>query len=363
MILAKDIADNILSQHDCVNETLKIAFSKFRVEILTNNQKLLNTLRDYFLEYIVTDNQAITQRIYILESTQEKPDVEFINWARDPGKVGRKDAFFDTSDGRLCLKVRTGMNYVLCDEFRIAYGPTLKNISQAINFIISQHIEWLMNEGSVICHAAAVAYQGSGIALSAFSGGGKSTTALHLMDYDLDFVSNDRLFLRHEKNETKMFGVAKQPRINPGTILNNPVLRPLLAKSRVKELESMEKQSLWELEEKYDAMIEPLYGKNRFVLEANIHAHVVLNWKHDSTENTELKRVNIEQRQDLLEAIIKSPGPFYMDQNGKGWENGGTTNKQAYIDVLSNIDVYEISGKVDFDKMLEPLAKLIKNRS
>jgi HprK-related kinase B len=157
-----------------------------------------------------------------------------------------------------------------------------------------------------------------------------------------------------------MYGVAKQPRINPGTILNNPVLRPLLSKSRIEELEKMSKTSLWQLEEKYDAVIGEIYGKNRFQLNANIHAHVVLNWKHDSENSTEINRVDMSQRQDLLEAIMKSPGPFYMDQNGQGWENGGITNRQTYIDILSTIEVYEISGKVDFEAMVQPLIKLIK---
>lgn len=360
MILAKDIANDVLAKNECLKESLNLAFGEFCVAVLSNNQQLLDNLREYFSEFIANENQKMIQRVHVLESSLSKPDVEFINWSRDPGKAGRKDAFYDTPDGRLCLKVRTGMNYVLCKGTRIAYGPALKNFSQAVNFIISQHIEWLMNQGCLICHAAAVAYKGSGIALSAFSGGGKSTTALHLMDYDLDFISNDRLFIHHQNNKTEMFGVAKQPRINPGTILNNQVLRPLIPESRIKELEKMDKQSLWQLEDKYDAMIEPLYGKNRFQLAANIHAHVVLNWQHDSENNTELKLVDISQRQDLLEAIMKSPGPFYMDQNGQGWQNGGVTDKQTYIDVLSNIEVYEISGKVDFDAMLRPLIELVK---
>jgi len=360
MILAKDVANGVLAKNKCLEESLNLAFGDFCVAVISNNQLLLDNLREYFAEFIADDNYEITQTVHVLESNFAKPDVEFIHWSRDPGKAGHKDAFFDTPDGRLCLKVRTGLNYVLCDDKRIAYGPALKNFSQAVNFIISQHIEWLMNQGSVICHAAAVAYKGSGIALSAFSGGGKSTTALHLMDFGLDFISNDRLFIRHQNNKTEMFGVAKQPRINPGTILNNKVLRPLIPQKRIEELEKMDKQTLWQLEDKYDAMIEPLYGKNRFQLATDIHAHVVLNWKHESENETELKLVDISQRQDLLEAIMKSPGPFFMDKNGQGWQNGGVSEKQTYIDVLSNIEVYEISGKVDFDAMLQPLVELIK---
>lgn len=360
MLTAKQVADEVLANHPCIDESLNLGFGDFKLQVKSNNQQLINEMRGYFEAFLISHNETDAKTIYVFESEMSQPDVEFKDWQRDPGKAGRKDAYVDTPDGRLCWKVRTGMNYVLSNEFRIAYGPALANISQAINFTLNQHLEWIMNQGGLICHAAAVAHKGSGIAISAFSGGGKSTTALHLMNLGLDFVSNDRLFIQAKDSQPIMTGIAKQPRINPGTILNNETLVSILPEERAAELKLMPKEELWQLEEKYDAMIDDLYGKGRFKLQTKIHAHVILNWKHDSTEPTQLKKVDIQQREDLLAAIMKSPGPFYVDKDGIGWANGRDVDKQQYLDTLSHIDVYEISGKIDFDKVLQPLLSLVK---
>jgi len=363
MISAKEYAQNILSEHNCIEKKLTLSFSEYSIQIQSNDVRIINDMRDYFGDFVSDNSANCDSNIYIFQSELKTPELEFSDWVRDPGKQGRKDAFYDAEDGRFCWKVRTGMNYVLCDDYRIAYGSVLENFSQAINFTLNQHMEWLMNHGSVICHAAAVAHQGTGIALSAFSGGGKSTTALFLMNQGLDFVSNDRLFLKNSGNEVRMYGIAKQPRINPGTILNNPTLRPILPQQRINELQNMPKQDLWNLEEKYDAMIDSLYGKGRYQLETKIHAHVILNWKHDSNEDTKITPVNIHQRDDLLNAIVKSPGPFYIDKNGQGWPNSSDIDRQPYLEVLSEIDVYEVSGKIDFESIMEPLVKLVKKSS
>lgn len=360
MISARCYAQQILNNHKCISEALSLEFSGFHIQVISNNSQILADMRDYFGDFVTGDMNEYESRIYIFQSDTPTPNLEFQDWSREQGKAGRKDAFYDVDDGRFCWKVRTGMNYVLCDDYRIAYGPVLENFSQAINFTLNQHMEWLMNHGGLICHAAAVSFQGSGIALSAFSGGGKSTTALFLMNQGMDFVSNDRLFLRKEGDSIRMYGIAKQPRINPGTILNNDTLKSILPKSRVDELSKMAEQDLWNLEEKYDAMIDDLYGKNRYKLDSEIHAHVILNWTHDSHDETKLESIDIHQRGDLLEAVIKSPGPFYMDTNGKGWPNENSIDKKPYLDVLSSIDVYEVSGKVDFDKIIQPLENLVK---
>ena len=64
--------------------------------------------------------------------------------------------------------------------------------------------------------------------MAGFSGAGKSTLALHVMSLGATFVSNDRVMVAetpaNDSGAPMMYGVAKHPRINPGTAMNNPDL-------------------------------------------------------------------------------------------------------------------------------------------
>ena len=104
----------------------------------------------------------------------------------------------------------------------------------------------------MLCHAAGVVVAGNGMAIAGMSGGGKSTLALHLLGTGAAFCSNDRLLVRSAGSGARMTGVAKQPRINPGTALNNPRLESVLSSERRSELARIEESELWDLEEKYD---------------------------------------------------------------------------------------------------------------
>jgi HprK-related kinase B len=194
---------------------------------------------------------------------------------------------------------------------------------------------------------------GEGFAIAAFSGGGKSTLALHLMRKGFDFVSNDRTLIGKGEGGIYMNGVPKQPRINPGTVLYNPALADVIPEERMQQLKTITQQELWVLEEKYDADVEKIFGTGKFRLHAKLNAFVILNWKRDDTSATEFKRVDICQRPDLLEAVMKSPGPFYMLPGNKAPASIVKTDPDEYIPVLSEIDVYEATGAVDFDKAVD----------
>jgi HprK-related kinase B len=115
--------------------------------------------------------------------------------------------------------------------------------------------------------------------MAGFSGAGKSTLSLHLMAGGATFVSNDRLLITPDGDGLMMSGVAKLPRINPGTILNNPTLTALLSDAEKATLSSLPEQELWELEQKFDVPINTCFGEDRFVLSAKMTGLVVLNWQ------------------------------------------------------------------------------------
>jgi HprK-related kinase B len=342
------LSSQVRKGHSIV-DGLDLRFGQCRLRLDTNSAELVRVLELYFKPFL-DDEGIVDIQLTALEMTPPELGLEFTDWVRDPGKVGRKDSFIDLVDGRVCRKVRTGMQYLLSDKESMVFGECLKNDNQVINFLISLYITWLMHRNNVLCHAAALSMRGEGFAIAAFSGGGKSTLALHLMRKGFDFVSNDRTLIGKGEGGISMSGVPKQPRINPGTVLNNPALSDVIPEDRRKQLATISQQEIWDLEEKYDADVEAIFGQGKFQLYAKLNAFVILNWKRDAVTETKFERVDIRQRPDLLAAVMKSPGPFYMLPGNKAPASIVETNPDDYIPVLSDIAVYEVTGAVDFDR-------------
>jgi HprK-related kinase B len=232
---------------------------------------------------------------------------------------------------------------------KIAIGACLENDNQVINFINAQYMTWLQHRNWLICHASAVAANGRALAISAFSGGGKSTLMLHLLDHgEFSYLTNDRLFIRKQSDKVYSTGIPKLPRINPGTIVNNAKLASLISKQLRNRYLNMPVEQLWELEEKYDVDIEKTYGKGRIAETAKLSSLLVLNWQRKSDMPLTVKRVDLKQREDLLSAIMKSPGPFYQYPSGRFITDTEFPDTRNYLDTLDKTPIYEASGRVDF---------------
>ena len=80
----------------------------------------------------------------------------------------------------------------------------------------------------------------------------------------------------------------------------------------------MPKQALWELEEKFDVDVEQFYGKGRIDTSTAVPLAglIILNWHRDSDQPVSISQVSISRREELLKAVMKSPGPFYQDRSG-----------------------------------------------
>ena len=173
---------------------------------------------------------------------------------------------------------------------------------------------------------------------------------LNLLEEDsVNYLTNDRLFIRSNNNTVQARGIPKLPRINPGTIVHNARLHKLLSKQRRDELLQLPAEELWHLEEKYDVHVEHVYGPKRISTEADLQAFVILNWQRDSTEETRVTAVDIGQRRELLAALMKSPGPFYQHADGSFHSDTAAFDEQSYLDVLDGVTIYEITGQIDFD--------------
>lgn len=264
----------------------------------------------------------------------------------DPGKTKIKEEFLDFRDGRIVRKRLTGMSFAFTGEEHAAVGPCAANVNQVVNFVNSRLIAHYLGRRHYLGHASAVSLENNGIALAGFSGMGKSTLALTLMNKGCNFVSNDRVLLS-EAAPLQLLGVPKQPRVNPGTLLHNDALRGMLPEAEQERLLMLDPEDLWALEEKHDAFIDQCYGPRRFVPQAPFSGIVVLNWRRDNYR-TIMKRVDPMERLDLVAAFKKEPGVFYIAPDGEA-----APDEKAYARRLSAMPMYEISGKVDFERAAE----------
>ncbi|MFP4347831.1 MAG: HprK-related kinase B [Desulfococcaceae bacterium] len=337
------LVKHIRNRHPAVHG-LGLRFGDCRIRVTADSAEVADALRGYFRSFL--DRENLPPDIAITAHQTDPPEFAgpFIIKEPDPGKTNIKEEFIDFSDGRAVRKRLTGMVFLFGGREHLAVGPCLKNINQVVNFINNRYIEQVLCRGALLGHAAGVLRNGRGMALAGFSGAGKSTLALQIMAHDAAFVSNDRVMIQPEGKRLNMHGVAKQPRINPGTALNNPALTGILSQEDRDRFGGLAEKNLWAVEHKYDAAIEDCFGSNRFTLRAPMDALIILNWRHGGGDLA-VRIVDPNERRDLLSAFIKSTGLFFLPPADCRMPEPSPEN---YICYLSPCDVIEFSGGIDF---------------
>lgn len=340
----QQLTKKLLSGAELSEGQIVLDLDGFHLAVRSNNPALLEKLGIYFAHTL----NSVTPHKTIIAIDADVPDlgIDFIDWTREAGKSGRKDAYCDLKDARLLHKVRTGMVFLQSEDHLITRGPALENDNQVINFINAQYMNHLQQHDALICHAAGLVANNKALGIAGFSGGGKSTLMLHLLpETGLQYLTNDRLFIDTDLNA---IGIPKMPRVNPGTLLNDENLTDLLSEQRREELKSMPVADLWDLEEKYDVMVEDVYGDDKIFSKAPLGTFLLLNWERNSPAPFQITEINIRERQDLLGTIMKSPGPFYQLKDKSFHPNQTQPVPEEYIEKLSQVKVYEATGKVDF---------------
>jgi HprK-related kinase B len=322
-------------------------------EIRTDDPALIEILSEYFAEFL-TDPTTPDFVVHCVDGPAPDPGIELTPRDPEPGKTRIKEEYADAEGLRFVRKRLTGMIFIFDEENHLAVGPCVKNANQIINFVNNRFIQLMLHQRSLLFHAAGVCSGDKGLALSGFAGMGKSTLALQMMRMGLGFVSNDRLMIRREKTAHMMYGIAKYPRINPGTVLNNLDLVDVIPRERRETLAEMPADELRHLEEKYDVVLPHIYGSRKVRIAAPLQGLVVLNWTWNP-EPTNIVRVDLRERGDLLPAFMKSPGLFYRS----GGEEIPFTG-ESYLTLLEGVPVYEITGGVSFVKTAWRLIDLLK---
>jgi len=324
---------------------LYLKFCDCVLRVRMNSVTLKDKLARYFQSFTIPESEADID-ITVHEAPPPSFPFNFKIKKPDPGKTKIKEEYVDLPDGRIVRKRLTGMHFIFGLGDNLAIGPCAVNINQVINFINNRYIEWKLHQGCLLGHAAGVCLGKNGLALAGFSGKGKSTLALHMLSLGVDFVSNDRLMVMNSDQGLTMFGVAKHPRINPGTALNNENLKDLIPKDRKSALVSLTKEALWHLEEKYDAPVETFFRTSRFKLSAPMNGLFILNWNIEMSSPPVFEKIKISERPDLLRAFMKTTGLFYQPFNGGP---PADPSKDEYIRLLEHIEIIEIKNGVDFN--------------
>lgn len=338
----EELANNIRCAYPLAGG-IHLQFGNCHILVQSNSEPVINGLKLYFNAF-TTVPAAPDRLISVYQTDDVSVDMPLTEKLPDPWKTRVKEEYADIINGRIVRKKLTGMVFIFGGTDHIAVGPCMDNLNQVVNFINNRHIEWQILRGGILGHAAGVRLQDKGIALAGFSGMGKSTLALHLVNQGAEFVSNDRLILEKTETGVWMHGVGKLPRVNPGTILNNPSLQGLLPPRDFEQFAALPKADLWNLEYKYDVPIDRFFGANRFILGTPLDALIILNWKQ-SGDPTLMKPVNIENRRDLLPAFMKSTGLFFLPDPAVPVSD---PSENAYILLLKATQVFEFSGGVDF---------------
>jgi len=341
--------------------SLHLDFGDCTVEVRSNSAPLVELLQAYFGIFVVA-KRSVDILVTAMETAEREVPYQLVTKEPDPGKTKIKEEYADVPGGRIVRKRLTGMVFLFGQGRNLAVGPCVANANQIVNFINNRYIEYKINRGCMLGHSAAVASSSGqtlrGLALAGFSGAGKSTLALHLLSRGALFVSNDRLLVQGGYYGLVMSGVAKLPRINPGTALNNPDLSGVIPDEERKELEEMPLDALWDLEQKYDVYLDQCFGEGRFILSAPMNGLVILNWRREPIP-TLIEKVDPWKRPDLLPAFMKSTGLFYVPENGRPHAE---PSLEQYQKLLSGCGLYEITGGVDFDVAADFCLTLLQGR-
>ncbi len=279
------------------------------VTVRTDSPQLLEVIKEYFAPFIVQASSEEGRLVCVLQGTA---DVDTARLQDLPGRRGKppKESYYDTPNGRVVVKKRTGMVIYSDGPTRIVMGDAVAHVNQVINAIQQVYMEEHVDRDYFLLHAAAVAsVHGDGVLIASPSGVGKSSAALATMDRGFKFMSNDRVLVQLAGTGARLVGVPKKPRINPGTVLALPSLHHLIPEPQRNEYAQMEPDDLWRLESKLDVDVESVYGRNALMLEAPLKYAFLLEWA-PGAGSPRIVRASLAEGVERLEKQLVNEGPY-----------------------------------------------------
>lgn len=328
-----------------LTESVTLDLNKEYFKIESNDASLIQELREYYHEWVTEDTKTPHSTVVAWQCETPSFDLDYQEYRETPEKR-IKEVYADFESYRIVQKTKTGVHFIVGNNEWYALGPLTMYPNQVINFVNAIFMEINLEGDAFLFHAAGVSKDNKGIVIAAQSGKGKSTTSLFLVNKGLDFVSNDRVILQKDNGNFTMIGVPKHPRVNPGTLLNNPMVKHLLKDPE--RFEDKTREEIWNWEEKYDVIIPEIYGDGKFPLSAKAMAFLIIDWG-DNEEALKLEKLDIKTRLDLLPAIMKIPS--LMTPNIYNLKKDHTADE--YVDFLGDLPLFVLTGKIDTEKGLQ----------
>jgi HprK-related kinase B len=91
-------------------------------------------------------------------------------------------------------------------------------------------------------------------------------------------------------------------------------------------------------------------------MDGPIDGIAILTWQR-GPQPIRIERVSLSERRDLLKILMVSRGIFYRSPAGSAEPEPG---EDAYLEVLGDCPVHEITGGLDFDQATQFCAGLLK---
>ncbi len=347
---ALSIRDRLLAlaDRDKPIDRLFVRLGVCTIELGSKCGELLERLRPFVRAFATEHVTSPDISVLAVESQPLLFDVNWTPFITSKGKDRIKEDYLDLPDGRIVRKRQTGLLFFFDRQRSLVAGPCLENSSQVIKFINGLYIQWMLDRGALLCHASAVSLGDRGFAVAGPSSAGKSTLALKMVGRGLCFVSNDRLLIKREAEGPMLYGALGHARVNPGTLLADPVLTKLLRDDEKNRVRSLDLDDLWRLESKHDVLIDRVYGPGRSSTIGRLSGLMILNWRRGGSA-TSFNLVDPSLRPDLLEMVLKPPGVFFLNDPCRDYD----FSLRAYSKLLEEIPVIEATGDVSFERAAE----------
>jgi len=320
---------------------LNLRLADTRLSVRSNCAALMDALTSHYQDFLDDDGGEADIVVTVVDATAVPFDLPFGPWGGEDDDA--KEEFIDLPDGRVVRKRRTGLLLVFGPAGHYVLGPCRQHVDQVINSINARFADRQFRAKAGLFHAASVCLGTSGLAISGFAGAGKSTLALEIMRHGAAFVSNDRLLIGPGlAGGLVVTGIPRMPRVNPGTLLHNDCLAPVLTEEERATYARLPATALWGLERKYDVSIRDCFGPGRFRLRADLQALVVLCWRPGGGD-VHASWTEIGRRPDLLPAFMKDRGVFFE-------EGPRQAEATEYLSLLERCPVLVLGGGVDFGR-------------
>src|SRR5215470_6003832 len=154
--------------------------------VQTNDEEICRRLTLYFRNFIAEPDGPAAVQVRRVQGAAS-PAGPFAEVAREPGRKV-KEAVREGVDGRLILKLETGVVMGISVGAAFAVGDLRTHLNQAINLVNACYARVVKRRGYVLLHASAVSRGGRAAVLAGPPGAGKSTTALHLVEDGFKFL-------------------------------------------------------------------------------------------------------------------------------------------------------------------------------